>query len=120
MNNSRLRSTGVAFLLNLSFSFAAFAQKQVDAIFFVKYLSSDTVYINAGRNAGIQEGMKISVVNEQASAAQGEGTRFRGDEHVAELNVISVADSSAVCEIVSATGELKVGQIAFLTPESVL
>jgi hypothetical protein len=35
------------------------------------------------------------------------------------LNVISVADTSAVCEVVSTDGELQVGQVAFLTPGSV-
>jgi hypothetical protein len=98
---------------------AVSAQKEATAVFSVKYLSSDTVYINAGRNSGIKEGMQISVVDEQASAAQSEGARFRGAVHVAELKVISVADSSSVCEIVSTKGELKVGQIVFLTPESV-
>jgi hypothetical protein len=122
MNNSHLRPTCVAFLaifLNLSFSPPVLAQKEPAAVFSVKYLSNDTVYINAGRNAGIQEGMKISVVAEQATAEQSDGARFRGEEHVAELKVISVADSSAVCEIVSTRGELKIGQVAFLTPESV-
>ncbi len=121
MNNSRLRSTGtalLAILLNLLFCLTALAQKESAAVFSIKYLSNDAVYINAGRNAGIQEGMNISVVDAQA-AAQSEGARFRGEEHVAELKVISVADSSAVCEIISTSGELKVGQIAFLTPESV-
>jgi hypothetical protein len=49
-----------------------------------------------------------------------EGIQYRGYQHVAELVVSSVSDSSAVCDIVTANGELKVGQAAFLTPESVL
>jgi hypothetical protein len=122
MKSRCLRSTGVpllAILLKLFSPVSVFGQDEKAAVFSVKYLSSETVYISAGRNAGIQEGMKISVVNEQASAAQGEGARFRGEDHVAELRVISVADSSAVCEIVSTKGELRLGQIAFLTPDSV-
>jgi len=122
MNNLRLRTTCVVLFAispGLFLPECSSAQKDEAAVFSVKYLSSDTVYINAGRNAGIQEGMRVSVVNEQSSAVQGEGARFRGEEHVAELRVISVADSSAVCEIVSTNGELRVGQIAFLTPESV-
>jgi len=38
---------------------------------------------------------------------------------VAELNVVSVADSSSVCDVVNSTGDLKIGQFAILTPASV-
>jgi|SRR5579871_2953231 hypothetical protein len=122
MRNPRrqvLQAAVLAIFVNLLLSLVVQAQKEASAVFSVKYLSNDTVYINAGRNAGIQEGMQISVVDEQASSVQGEGARFRGEQHIAELKVISVADSSAVCEILSTIGELKLGQIAFLTPESV-
>lgn len=61
------------------------AQDERAAVFTVKYISSDSVYINAGRNAGIQEGMLISVVNAQAAPGQADGARFRGEQHVAEL-----------------------------------
>jgi len=49
-----------------------------------------------------------------------DAVRFRGYEHIAELKVVSVADSSAVCEIVSSNGEIKAGQLAFLIPDSVV
>src|ERR1700686_909376 len=94
-------------------------QEEKASVFPVKYISNDAVYLGAGRNAGIQEGMKISVVNATSDAAISSGGRFRGEAPVAELRVISVADSSAVCEIVSTKGELSVGQLAFLTPDSV-
>src|SRR6202043_3357219 len=48
-----------------------------------------------------------------------DGVRFRGYPHIAELNVVSVADSSAVCDVISSTGELQLGQLAFLAPQSV-
>ena len=95
-------------------------QEEKAAVFAVKYITDDAVYLGAGRNAGIQEGMKISVVNSTTEVTPGNGARFRGEAHVAELRVISVADASAVCEIVSTKGELAVGQLAFLTPDSVL
>ena len=38
-------------------------QEEKTSVFPVKYISNDAVYLGAGRNAGIQEGMKISVVN---------------------------------------------------------
>jgi hypothetical protein len=92
---------------------------QKAAVFHVKYVSDNSVYIDAGRNADIQEGMKLSVVEPPADGVVTDGLRFRGYPHVAELNVVSVADSSSVCDIIKSTGELKVGQFAFLTPSSV-
>jgi hypothetical protein len=86
----------------------------------VKYVSDSSLYIDAGRNANLQEGMKLSLVNRPPDGAASEGVRFRGYEHVAELRVISVADSSSVCEIVSTSGEVRIGQLAFLSADSLM
>lgn len=85
----------------------------------MKYVGDGSVYIDAGRNADLQEGMKLSLVEPPPDGLIAEGMQYRGYAHVAELVVSSVSDSSAVCDIVEAKGELKVGQAAFLTPESV-
>ena len=90
------------------------------AVFRIKYVGDDSVYIEAGRNADLQEGMKLSVVAAPPDGVIAEGIQYRGYEHVAELVVSSVSDSSAVCDVVKTSGELKVGQAAFLSPESVL
>jgi hypothetical protein len=104
------------------FSSSVSAQAQVStqkpSVFHVRYIADTTVYVDAGRNADLQEGMKLSVVDPPPDGALTDGVRFRGYSHVAELNVISVADSSAVCDVLSTSGELKVGQLAFLTPGS--
>ena len=92
---------------------------QKPTVFHVKYISDNSVYIDAGRNAEIQEGMKLSVVEPPPDGVTADGLRFRGYPHVAELNVVSVADSSSVCDVIKSTGELKIGQLAFLTPNSV-
>jgi hypothetical protein len=94
--------------------------EQKPAVFRVKYISDASVYIEAGHNAGIQEGMKLSVVNAPPDGVVSDGVRYRGYEHVAELKVISVSDSSSVCEILTTNGEIQVGQLAFLTPDSAL
>jgi hypothetical protein len=111
-----------ACLLTAISPLALFAQStepaQKPTVFHVKYLSDNSVYIDAGRNADIQEGMKLSVVDLPPDGAASDGVRFRGYPHIAELNVISVADASSVCDIIQSTGELKVGQLAFLTPGS--
>jgi len=88
-------------------------------VFRVKYLADNSVYLEAGRNADLDEGMKLSVVEAPPDGVIAEGIQYRGYAHVAELVVSSVSDSSAVCDIVKADGDLKVGQAAFLSPESV-
>ena len=104
------------------FSPSASSQAQVSiqkpSVFHVRYIADTTVYVDAGRNADLQEGMKLAVVDPPPDGAVTDGVRFRGYPHVAELNVISVADSSAVCDVLSSSGELKIGQLAFLTPGS--
>jgi hypothetical protein len=89
------------------------------AVFRVKYVGDDSVYLDAGRNADLQEGMKLSLVEAPPDGVIAEGIQYRGYPHVAELVISSVSDSSAVCDITQATGEIKIGQAAFLTPESV-
>jgi hypothetical protein len=92
---------------------------QQPSIFHVKYISEGSLYIDAGRNADLQEGMKLSVINLPPDGMVNDGIRFRGYPHVAELNLVALADSSAVCDVISSNGDLKVGQLAFLTPNSV-
>jgi hypothetical protein len=87
-------------------------------VFHVKYVADNSVYIDAGGNADLQEGMKLSVIAPPPDGVAADGVRFRGYPHVAELNIVSVADSSAVCDVISASGELQVGQFAFLAPQS--
>ena len=89
------------------------------AVFKVKYVNEGSVYIDAGRNADLQEGMKLSVVEAPPDGVIAEGIQYRGYQHVAELVISSVSDSSAVCDVVETKGEIKVGQAAFLIPESV-
>src|SRR6516162_11772509 len=73
------------------------------SVFHVKYISEGTLYIDAGRNADLQEGMKLSVINPPPDGAISEGVRFRDYPRIAELNVVSVSDSSAICDVVSAS-----------------
>lgn len=88
-------------------------------VFRVKYVNEGSVYIDAGRNADLQEGMKLSVVETPPDGVIAEGIQYRGYPHIAELAISSVSDSSAACDVLQTIGELKVGQAAFLTPESV-
>jgi hypothetical protein len=96
------------------------ADSKKPTVFKIKYVGDKTVYLDGGRNADLNEGMKLSVVEAPPDGVIAEGIQYRGYEHMAELVVASVSDSSAVCEVVKADGEVQVGQAAFLTPESVL
>jgi hypothetical protein len=110
--------TGGFFTLAKAQMSAQTALREKPVVFHVKYVSEETLYIDAGRSADLQEGMKLSVINAPPDGMVNDGIRFRGYPHVAELNVISLSDSSAVCDVISTSGELNVGQLAFLTPGS--
>lgn len=106
--------------LSSATSFAQNVQPaQKPTVFHVKYVADNSVYVDAGRNAELQEGMKLSVIAAPPDNSADDGVRFRGYPHVAELNIVSVADSSAVCDVLSSPGDLKVGEFAFLAPASV-
>ena len=74
--------------------------------FHVRYVNGTDVYIDGGRNAGLAEGTKLVLkqdatksVNESAGAALEPGI-------IAKLTVVSVASTSAVCEVVESAREL--------------
>jgi hypothetical protein len=87
--------------------------------FMVKYVAQDTVYLAAGRNAGLAEGMRLVVKradNVSTTASTGEAT---GAYVVAELTVITITDTSAVCNIEKAPGDLHKGDYAYMTAAQV-
>lgn len=78
--------------------------------FKVKYAIQDAVYLEGGRNAGLKEGMRLVI---KRAASPTEPPRV-----VAELQISAVAESSAVCDVISGGGELHRGEVAFLTADS--
>jgi len=84
--------------------------------FRVKYVAQDAAYLDGGRAAGLAEGMKLVVrdlSNSGAVAAEGADSAAAGD--VAELEVLSVAETSSVTEIGSPKRPVKVGDLAYLS-----
>jgi len=77
--------------------------------FRIKYVADGAVYVEGGRAAGLAEGMKLTVVRAPQNADQ--------PGVVADLELVSVAASSAVCEIKSAARPLEAGDMAFLSSE---
>ncbi len=88
-------------------------------IFHVKYISDGAVYLDAGRNAGLEDGMILHLAHADPDGSTTEAVRFRSEDPVADLKVFSVADSSSACEIVTAREDLQVGDVAYLTPGSI-
>ncbi|MBZ5654258.1 MAG: AMIN domain-containing protein [Acidobacteriia bacterium] len=84
--------------------------------FRVKYVAQDSAYLDGGRSVGLIEGMKLVVrdlPNAGGVAAAGANSAAAGD--VAELEVLSVAENSAVTEIHSPSRPVKVGDLAYLS-----
>ena len=86
--------------------------KEVSPLRFrVKYVVEGMVYLAGGRKAGLEEGMAL-VVREGARNADQPGASA-----VAELRIISVAQTSAVAEVHAAKRVLRRGDWAYLSQE---
>jgi len=95
--------TSVAFLPFLAFfSLVAQAQPLKDT-FRIKYVAEGAVYIDGGRAAGLAEKMRLTVT--------------KPPDITIQLEVVSVADSSAVCDIKTAGALLEPGDFAKLTSD---
>jgi len=88
-------------------------------IFHIKYISENAVYLDAGKNAGLEEGMILHIVPPDPDGGTTESVRFRGGEPVADVRIFSVADTSAAAEIITSRGDLSIGDIACLDVKSI-
>lgn len=82
--------------------------------FKVKYVAEGAAYLNGGRSSGLAEGMKL-VVRDPAPDSSA-GSPAPGPV-VAELEVVSVAETSAVTEIHVPKRDVKPGDWAYLSAE---
>ena len=64
-------------------------------IFHVKYVSEGAVYLDAGRNAGLEEGMLLHLIHADPNGGTTDAVRFQGQEPIADVRIFSVADSSS-------------------------
>ena len=81
--------------------------------FKVKYVAQDAVYIDGGRNAGLAEGMMLSI--QRGTATPGAAGPAPETSGVAELAIVSVSSTSAVCEIRKKSVEIQRGDVAMLS-----
>lgn len=91
------------------------ATKNLRTKFMVKYVAEGAAYLNGGRGAGLVPGMKLAVRDPNLSAR---GAMVQ-DLPVAELQVISTAQNSAVTEIHGAKRAIKTGDWAYLYREDI-
>ena len=83
-------------------------------IFKVKYVAEGAAYLNGGRSSGLAEGMKLVVRDIIPASA---GSPATAGPVVAELQVVSVAETSAVTEIHAPKRDVKPGDWAYLSTE---
>jgi hypothetical protein len=82
--------------------------------FKVKYVAAGTAYIDGGRSAGLAEGMKL-VVRDKPTSSVIAAADGNPDDVVAELEVTSVAETSAVSDVRTPKRDLKAGDLAYLS-----
>ena len=85
--------------------------------FHVKFVEQDSAYLDGGRSSGLTEGLKLVVKDPRPSAAGANASI--GDEPVAQLVVIAVAETSAVTEIRTPKRDVVPGDTAYLSAEAI-
>jgi AMIN domain-containing protein len=84
--------------------------------FQVKYVAEGVVYLDGGRSDGLAEGMKLAVRVGDAPTVLNAANYQQGQE-IAEVQVTSVAEASAVAEVHNPQQDLKAGEWAYLSHE---
>lgn len=85
--------------------------------FHVKFVEQDSAYLDGGRSSGLTEGLKLIVKDPRPATA--EAKTNTGDEPVAQLVVIAVAETSAVTEIRTPKRDVVPGDTAYLSAEAI-
>jgi hypothetical protein len=84
--------------------------------FRIKYVAAGAAYLDGGRSAGLAEGMKL-VVRETATGSVVAAADGNADDVVAELEVSSVAEASAVTDVHTPKRDVKPGDLAYLSAQ---
>jgi hypothetical protein len=79
--------------------------------FHIRYINGKNAYIDGGRNAGLSEGTTLVLKQDPTKPANDAANVALEPGVVARLTVVSVATSSAVCEVVASARELAVDDV---------
>jgi hypothetical protein len=86
----------------------------VHSTFHVKYVNGPNVYIDGGRDAGLTEGMALILKQDPTKPATDPANAAVQPGIVAKLTVVSVASSSAVCEVDASARDVVPGDVVAL------
>ncbi len=92
---------------------------QVRTEFHVRYISGVNVYIDAGRNAGLAEGTKLILKQDPSKKPGDPSNAALQPGIVARLRVVSVASTSAVCEIEAKARDVAEGDSVWMAEDEV-
>jgi AMIN domain len=95
---------------------AAVSNPEMRTEFHVKFVEQDSAYLDGGRSSGLKEGLTLVVKDSRPSA---EVNTSGGNEPVAQLVVIAVAETSAVTEIRIPKRDVVPGDTAYLSTEAI-
>jgi|GEM_PF-337792 len=90
-------------------------QSDLTSSFKIKFVTPGAVYLEGGRNVGLAEGMKLVVRDDTIKAS--DNPDAPDPRIIAELEVVSVAETSAVTEIKKSKRDLTVNDLAWLSQE---
>src|SRR5215469_17830801 len=82
--------------------------------FHVRYVSGTNIYIDAGTSSGLAEGTEVILKQSTALSDEEAAKTSLEPGIVARLKVISVASTSAVCEVVQTRRDLVEGDLLSL------
>ncbi len=88
-------------------------QVPIQTNFQVKFVTTDTVYLEGGHDTGLTEGQRL-IIRREVADYSGKGTKG-----MAEIRIISVASSSAAAEILSSDMDIRAGDTAYLSDEDI-
>ena len=87
--------------------------------FHIRYVNNSNAYIDAGRDAGLAEGMKL-VLKQDPTSTPAPGAAAPLEAGVlAKLTIVAAASSSAVCEVNATSRELVPGDVVSLPDNEV-
>lgn len=116
----RLRRSIFA-LLALALPLGSGAQTaELRSIFRVKYVAEGVVYLDGGRSAGLEKGQRLTIKRTGLSELRSGGAaEVRATRVLGEIEVVSLAETSAVCEITRQGEPFTAGDTAYLSNDAV-
>jgi hypothetical protein len=94
------------------------AQNSQQVVFHVLHVEETSVYIDVGGNLGLKEGTTLSLFHAESIAGPAGAETSAAAKPIAQLKVLIVADSSTVCQIVSSTDEVRIGDAGFFISQA--